>query len=168
MPLTQPRRITAILVLIAATLFLASCSTEASTPNTPAVEEAQAAPVLDKGLPPMPDAPADPNGDYRADSALHVGATGKPQMVEFFAYWCTTCRAMKPTVHGLEAAYWGQVDFVYLDIDDTANDEVKQRYNYRAQPTFVLVAPDGTEIRQWYGYTAEDELRSALDDYLDS
>ncbi len=165
--MTKFRRIATPIVLIA-TIILTSCSAESSPQTDQSGNAAQTALVLGKSMPPRPDAPADPNGDYRADSSLHVGATGRPQFVEFFAYWCTTCRAMKPTVHGLEAVYWGQIDFVYLDIDNPENDSVKQTYNYRAQPTFVLIAPDGTEIRQWYGYTAEEDLRSALDDYLAS
>jgi thiol-disulfide isomerase/thioredoxin len=153
--------------LIAAVL-LVSCSPDFSARSDSSLAAGQESPALVENIPPRPNTPAEPDGDYRADSALHVGETGKPQLVEFFAYWCTTCRAMKPTVHGLEAEYWGKVDFVYLDIDDPDNDGIKQNYNYRAQPTFVLVAPDGTEIRQWYGYTAEEELSQAFDDYLDS
>ena len=149
-------------------IVLTSCGTGSSPQIDKSEDTAPTSMVLDESLPPRPDAPAQPDGDYRADSALYVGATGKPQFIEFFAYWCTTCRAMKPTVHGLEAAYWGQVDFVYLDIDDPANDGIKEIYNYRAQPTFVLVTPDGTEIQQWYGYTSEDELRRAFDNYLES
>ncbi len=33
-----------------------------------------------------PTAPA-PLDQYRADSAADVGATGRPQLIEFFAYW---------------------------------------------------------------------------------
>lgn len=75
---------------------------------------------------------------------------------------------MKPIVHGLEAEYWGEIDFVYLDIDDPANQEVMRRYKFTSQPLLVLVEPDGTEVARWFGYVSEDEFKQALDDYLAS
>jgi len=68
-------------------------------------------------------------------------------------------------VHELEAEYWGQVDFVYLDREDPANKEIVQRYGVAYQPELVFVAPDGTELRHWFGLDA-DELRAELDGYL--
>jgi thiol:disulfide interchange protein len=75
---------------------------------------------------------------------------------------------MKPVVHGLEGEYWGQIDFVYLDIDDPANRELMQRYGFIGQPLFVLIAPDGTEVQRWLGRVGEDEFREAFDAYLAS
>ncbi len=73
---------------------------------------------------------------------------------------------MKPMVHGLEAQYWGRIDFVYLNIDDPATQPVKTRYGFSSQPLFVLVAADGTEVMRWFGYVSEGEFRQALDGYL--
>jgi thioredoxin-like negative regulator of GroEL len=69
-------------------------------------------------------------------------------------------------VHGLEAEYWGRIDFVYLDVDDPANRNVMRQYGFTSQPLFVLIAPDGTEIQRWFGYINEEELRQAFDVYL--
>jgi thioredoxin-like negative regulator of GroEL len=71
-------------------------------------------------------------------------------------------------VHGLEAEYWGRIDFVYLDIDDGANRNIMRQYGFTSQPLFVLIAPDGTEIQRWFGYINGDELRQALDTYLNT
>ena len=68
-------------------------------------------------------------------------------------------------MHGLEAEYWGEVDFVYLDREADANREVVQRYGITYQPVFVLVAPDGTEIQRWVTFNP-DEVRGILDTYL--
>jgi hypothetical protein len=38
-------------------------------------------------IPGRPDAPAPVEADFRADPASVVAATGKPQLLEFFAYW---------------------------------------------------------------------------------
>ena len=109
-----------------------------------------------------PQAPA-PLDDYRADTPALIGGSGHPQLVEFFAYWCTTCRFMRPTVHQLEADYWGKLDFVYLDIDNPANSDAKEEYGFVAQPLFVLLDADGNEIQRWYGVVTEEEFRATFD-----
>jgi thiol-disulfide isomerase/thioredoxin len=154
------RRSTLWVALAAVLLIAAGCSASAVPPAAGAQPTADSSQAV--ALPTAP-APAD---SYRADPAALVGATGRPQLIEFFAYWCTTCRAMRPTVHDLETSYWGKVDFVYLDIDNTANANMMQRYAFTAQPLFVLVAPDGTEIHRWFGYTQADEFTTAFDNYL--
>lgn len=65
-------------------------------------------------------------------------------------------------VHRLEAAYWGEVDFVYIDREAPGNADVVDRYGIRYQPVFILVEPDGTEIERW---TVLDEagFRQRLD-----
>ena len=69
-------------------------------------------------------------------------------------------------VHGLEAEYWGRVDFVYLDREAADNQGVTQRYGIRAQPILILVEPDGTEVQRWFGFVTADQLRASIDGYL--
>ena len=70
---------------------------------------------------------------------------------------------MKPVVHRLEEEYWNQVDFVYLDREDSENSGVVERFGIRAQPVFILIAADGSEIQRWFGRVDADTLRTALD-----
>ncbi len=63
---------------------------------------------------------------------------------------------MKPIVHGLEEEYGDEIEFVYLDIDDPANDAAKELYGFRFQPHFLLVGADGEIIEQWLGYNSEN------------
>ncbi len=73
---------------------------------------------------------------------------------------------MKPVVHRLEAEYWGKIDFVYLDRDDPANRDLMSRYEFRYQPYFVFIEPDGTEIQNWFGTPTEADFKAAFDSYL--
>ena len=139
-------------------LVTVGCASIQSAPDT-AIEEAN--PADTSGVA-RPQAPAPPD-DYRADSPDLIGGAGHPQLVEFFAYWCTTCRFMRPTVHQLEADYWGKLDFVYLDIDNPANSEAKDEFGFVAQPLFVLLDADGNELQRWYGVVNEEEFRTAFD-----
>jgi thiol-disulfide isomerase/thioredoxin len=144
-----------ILVVLLAAL-LAACGSGSTAP----VEEA---PAGDD----MVERPSEPAGEtFRSDSVTHIAATGNPQLIEFFAYWCTTCARVRPIVHGLEAEYWDRVDFVYLDIDDPANREAMNEYGFTAQPYFVLIEADGTVVQTWFGYTEADTFRTGLDSVL--
>ena len=69
---------------------------------------------------------------------------------------------MAPVVHGLEQKYAGQVQFVYLDIDDPRNDDFKRALGYRVQPHIFLLDGLGQEIAQWLGRVEGAELDQAL------
>jgi hypothetical protein len=73
---------------------------------------------------------------------------------------------MAPIVHGLAAEYEGKIDFIYLDIDDPANDGFKQKLGFRYQPQIFLLDADGGIQNEWVGPVTEGELRLALDDAL--
>jgi thioredoxin-like negative regulator of GroEL len=73
---------------------------------------------------------------------------------------------MRPIVHGLEAEYWGEVDFVYLDRESSANSGVVEQFGIFGQPVFILIAPDGAEIQRWYGGVSAATLADAIDSYL--
>ena len=65
-------------------------------------------------------------------------------------------------MHGLEAEYWGRVDFVYLDREDPKNAEVVALFGIKYQPVFILLTPDGQEIKRWYAYE-EADFRASMD-----
>ena len=65
-------------------------------------------------------------------------------------------------MHGLEREWYQDVDFVYLDIDDSRNDEFKRMFNFQYQPHIFLLDGDGNIVRQWVGSVSENELRAEL------
>ena len=71
---------------------------------------------------------------------------------------------MAPIVHGLEAKYFQNVQFSYLDIDDSANNNIKRQLGYRVQPEFYLVNAQGEVIQKWFGFVDAKELESSLVD----
>ena len=65
-------------------------------------------------------------------------------------------------MHGLEAEYWGQVDFIYLDREDAANKDIVERFGVVYQPVLILLDADGSEVQRWF-YLDADEVRAAFD-----
>jgi thioredoxin-like negative regulator of GroEL len=71
---------------------------------------------------------------------------------------------MAPIVHGLEVEFHDRVEFVYLNIEDSATEEFKKQLGYRYQPHFFLINAEGEIIQQWLGPVSEEELRQSLED----
>ena len=69
---------------------------------------------------------------------------------------------MAPIVHGLEAKYYKNVQFSYLDIDDSANNNIKRQLGYRVQPEYYLVNAQGEIIEKWFGMVSATELDASL------
>jgi hypothetical protein len=69
---------------------------------------------------------------------------------------------MAPVVHGLETKYCGQLNFVYLDIDDGGTNAFKTSLGFVYQPHLLLLDPEGNIITQWLGYVGEAELEAAI------
>jgi thiol-disulfide isomerase/thioredoxin len=90
-------------------------------------------------------------------------AAGKPQLIEFFAFWSGPCLAMAPLVQGIEMEYTGKVNFIFMDIDNPATDIFKQQLHYRVEPHFFLVDAHGKVLQQWVGYVTVQQFRRAID-----
>lgn len=98
-----------------------------------------------------------------SDPATVSLAAGQPQLVEFFAFWCTTCEGMAPIVHGLEDRYDDRMTFSYLDIDDPSTSVFRTTLGFRYQPEFYLLDAEGNVIQEWVGPVEEQVLIEALD-----
>lgn len=73
---------------------------------------------------------------------------------------------MAPIVHGLEAEYWGKIQFAYLDIDNPQTDGFKEALGYRYQPEYYLLDGTGNVVEKWVGFVPEEEFVTAFDALL--
>jgi hypothetical protein len=63
-------------------------------------------------------------------------------------------------VHGLEAEYYGRIDFYFLDADDSGTWELKRQFGFYVQPEFYLLDGQGNVVKKWVGFVAEDDFRA--------
>jgi thiol-disulfide isomerase/thioredoxin len=105
--------------------------------------------------------------DFRSDPPARVGGTGRPQFLDFFAEWCRPCYDALPITQGMEADYWGRVDFSYLDIERADMAPVVARYGLTGRiPVYIFVDEAGNELQRWYYIASFDEMTAAFDAYL--
>lgn len=73
---------------------------------------------------------------------------------------------MAPMVHGLEAKYYGRINFVYLDADDKNTESFQRTLGFHYQPEVYLMDGDGNVLQKWVGFTSEEEFEAAFAQYL--
>ena len=143
-----------------------------TTPGTSSTPESSVGPY------PVPDTPIPtltatakptraPNQTLLASDPNQVQlASGRIQLVEFFAFWDGASKSMAPMLNNLAAEYQGKMNFIFLDVDDPANKKFEDALNYRIQPQFFLLDKQGSIIKQWQGYVEKEELQAAIDGAL--
>ena len=73
---------------------------------------------------------------------------------------------MAPVVHGLESQYFGQIDFAYLDIEDSANAALMKQFKFIYQPTFVLLDGNGNVVKTWAGAVHKQDFEAEFANLL--
>ncbi len=83
-----------------------------------------------------------------------VSQAGKPVIVDFWAPWCAPCRAVKPILEKLAAAYAGKVSFIQVNADDSP--ELVRQFRVMGIPT-LLVFQDGAVASRITGARSEGD-----------
>ena len=73
---------------------------------------------------------------------------------------------MAPMVHGLEAKYYGRIQFTYLDADDPQTRDFQRTLGFYYQPEIYLLNGNGDLLKKWVGYTTEEQFESVFAQYL--
>jgi hypothetical protein len=72
---------------------------------------------------------------------------------------------MAPMVHGLEAKYFGRIQFTYLDADDPLTRDFQRTLGFNYQPEVYLLDGEGNILKKWVGYTTQEQFEAAFAQY---
>lgn len=89
------------------------------------------------------------------DQKVLEGSKTQPVVVDFWAAWCTPCKAMEPMFHAAADAYQGKATFYKLNVDD--EPAISQRYGVMSIPTTIYFK-DGRPMSQSIGLIDQSEL----------
>lgn len=92
---------------------------------------------------------------YRADeTAYQQGNT----VLFFYAAWCPDCQQTDASIK--ETGVPEDINVVKIDYD-AAND-LRKEYGVTQQHTFVLIGPDGEQVKKWTGSATADDIASKV------
>lgn len=83
----------------------------------------------------------------------------KPVVVDFWATWCSPCRAIAPIFEALAEDHADEAIFAKLNVDDAY--EIASQYKVNAIPT-IIVFKNGKESKRIVGMTNEKEILEAI------
>lgn len=111
---------------------------------------------------------------------------GSYVLLNFWASWCGPCRGETPELEALWAEHGDSLTLVGVNIQETTGNaqefvsdfdltypivldrdgEVTLAYRAKQPPTSVLVGPDGTVLKLYFGRLSSEELDALADEYL--
>ncbi|MFH1227611.1 MAG: thioredoxin family protein [Planctomycetota bacterium] len=88
--------------------------------------------------------------------------TGRPVLADFGRGTCIPCKAMKPILDELSAAYKGRAEIFIFDIDKYS--ELTEQYAVNMIPTQIFFNKSGQEVWRHEGFLEKDLIIEKLNE----
>jgi thioredoxin 1 len=83
----------------------------------------------------------------------------QPVLVDFWAGWCTPCKAIAPYIDAVAASYAGKLKVTKVNVDQ--NGAAPSRYGIRGIPALLLFK-GGKVVDQIVGYVPQDVIEEKV------
>lgn len=104
---------------------------------------------------------------YTPASLSAAQQSGKPFLIDFFATWCTTCRAQERVIESLreESPAYRGIPIIRVDWDEEERGELVRSMQIPRRSTLVVMQ-GASELGRLVAATAPAEIRALLDKAL--
>lgn len=101
---------------------------------------------------------------YTPAALAAAQASGKPFLIDFFATWCTTCRAQERVIEGLieQNPAYGKIPVIRVDWDEHERGELVRSMAIPRRSTLVIMQGE-TELGRLVAETGKDAIAALLD-----
>ncbi|MBS3082825.1 thioredoxin fold domain-containing protein [Candidatus Pacearchaeota archaeon] len=83
----------------------------------------------------------------------------KPVVIDFYAEWCGSCKAVSKVIADLEGDLSSAIKFCELDLGKV--NSFMSKYNITSLPT-ILLMKDGKEVARRNGMTTKADFKQLL------
>lgn len=88
-----------------------------------------------------------------------------PVIVDFWAPWCSPCKAVAPMLEKIAKDYAGQLIVAKVDTDE--NPQYAMKNEVQGIPTMLFIA-NGKVLHRQVGALPESSLRTTVDQFLET
>ncbi len=86
-----------------------------------------------------------------------------PVLVDYWADWCSPCRAIAPILNEVAQEYAGRLTVAKLNVDE--NQQTPQKYGVRGIPTLMLFKNGNIEATK-VGSMSKSQLIAFIDSHI--
>ncbi|WP_458378727.1 thioredoxin [Pseudomonas chlororaphis] len=97
------------------------------------------------------------------DQSVIENSFHKPVLVDFWAEWCTPCKALMPMLQQIAESYQGELLLAKVNCD--IEQDIVARFGIRSLPTVVLFK-DGQPVDGFAGAQPESAVRTMLEPHV--
>lgn len=90
------------------------------------------------------------------------GGEAKPTVIDFYAPWCQPCKQLDVVISRAKAAYGERVNFMAVNVDDSASQAIMDQYDVSPIPTMIFLGSDGEVKTYSVGFSGDGSVNDGI------